>query len=427
MHAVGDRPDRHLGLVEGRPQAVEHAAADVAVEQGHAVGALGQAEAHHRHVEHRRVATVVVLGAEREDPLDGDAGGRAGLAEVLLDQRAREPVDARRHRRVGGEHGGRTADLERGVEVELRTTLLDGELADPLEAEEAGVALVGVEDLRRRGAGDPRVDAQRAHATDTEEQLLAQAVLAVAAVEAVGHVAVVLGVALDVGVQEQQRHPADAGDPDLRQQIGAVRERDRDQRPRAVLLAQQRDRQAVGVEDRVGLLLPALTGQRLLEVAVPVEQPDAGDRDAEVAGGLEVVAGEDAEAAGVLREDGGDAELRGEVGHGAGPLGRLAPLEPAVAGQVALEVGAGLAEPLEEGGVAGQLLEPGPADRSQQGDGVAPRRLPEHRVDGREDVLRLRVPGPPEVAGQVPQGGQGRREDGTDRESSNRTHERTVA
>ena len=40
-------------------------------------------------------------------------------------------------------------DLERGVEVELGPSSL-GELADPLEAEEAGVALVGVEHLGRR-------------------------------------------------------------------------------------------------------------------------------------------------------------------------------------------------------------------------------------------------------------------------------------
>ena len=42
------------------------------------------------------------------------------------------------------------AHLERGVEVEPRAALGHGELADPLEAEEAGVALVGVEHLGRR-------------------------------------------------------------------------------------------------------------------------------------------------------------------------------------------------------------------------------------------------------------------------------------
>ena len=82
---------------------------------------------------------------------------------------------------------------------------------------------------------------------------------------------------------------------------------------RAVGLAQQRQRQAVGVEDGVLLLLPAVERERLTEVAGPVEQADADDRDAEVGRRLQVVAGEDAEAAGVLRQHLGDAELRREV------------------------------------------------------------------------------------------------------------------
>ena len=96
----------------------------------------------------------------------------------------------------------------------------------------------------------------------------------------------------------------------------SVGQADDDLGDRAVVLAQQRQRQAVGVEDRVGLLLPAVARQRLAEVAVPVEQPDADDRHAEVARGLEVVAGQDAETAGVLRQHRGDAELRGEVADG---------------------------------------------------------------------------------------------------------------
>ena len=76
VHAVGDRGDRPLVGVELRPQAAEHAAADHAVQLGDAVGALREPEAHHGHVEHRRVAAVVVLGAEREDAVDRDARRR---------------------------------------------------------------------------------------------------------------------------------------------------------------------------------------------------------------------------------------------------------------------------------------------------------------------------------------------------------------
>ena len=69
---------------------------------------------------------------------------------------------------------------------------------------------------------------------------------------------------------------------------------------RAVGLAEQLHRQAVRVQRRVVLQLPAVGGQALREVAGAVQQPDADQRDAEVGGGLEVVTGEDAEAAGVL-------------------------------------------------------------------------------------------------------------------------------
>jgi hypothetical protein len=48
---------------------------------------------------------------------------------------------------------------------------------------------------------------------------------------------------------------------------------------------------------RVPLGLPAVGRQGLGEVAVPVQQAHADDRDAEVARGLQVVARQDAEAA----------------------------------------------------------------------------------------------------------------------------------
>jgi hypothetical protein len=141
----------------------------------------------------------------------------------------------------------------------------------------------------------------------------------------------VVGVLLDVGVEQQQRDPADVGDPDPGDELGVVVEGDPHQRPRPVVLVEERERELVGVEDGVGLLLPALPGERLLEVAHPVEQPHADQRHAEVGGRLEVVAGEDAESAGVLREHGGDAELRGEVRDRGGRVRAALALVPLVA------------------------------------------------------------------------------------------------
>ena len=143
-------------------------------------------------------------------------------------------------------------------------------------------------------AGDARPDPERAYAAHAEQQLLAQPVLGVAAVEAVGDVAVVGAVLLDVGVEQQQRHAADVRDQDAGHQVRAVGQRDRDRGAAPVGLAELGERELVGVEDRIALLLPAVAVERLLEVAVAVEQAHADQRDAEVGGRLEVVAGEDA-------------------------------------------------------------------------------------------------------------------------------------
>src|SRR4030095_5654830 len=69
---VGDVADRHLGLLEARPQAAEHLPRHLAVEAADAVGPLGQAQAHDGHVEHRVVA--VGLRAAPHDLLDLEAG-----------------------------------------------------------------------------------------------------------------------------------------------------------------------------------------------------------------------------------------------------------------------------------------------------------------------------------------------------------------
>ena len=291
------------------------------------------------------LAARVVLGAQGEQLLDGDALHGLLAAEVQLDELAREAVDAGRNRGVGGEHRCGADRLERLVE---RERVGGGELVDALDAEEAGVALVGVVDVRGRGAGQARPEAQGADAAHAEQHLLLEALLAAAAVEAVGDVAGGLVVLGDVGVEEQQRDAADLRAPHVGVQLAAAGQAERDDARGAVSLAQQRQGQAVGVEDGVGLLLPAVAVEALLEVAGLVEQADADDRDAEVGGRLQVVAGEDAEAAGVLRQHLGDAELRAEVGDrpGGAALDLLGPgLVPAGRGEVGVEVGLGVLRP----------------------------------------------------------------------------------
>ena len=97
----------------------------------------------------------------------------------------------------------------------------------------------------------------------------------------------------------------------------------------------------VEVVARGSFLLPAVGVEVLAEVALAVEQADADQRQAEVAGALQVVAGEDAEAAGVDRQAFVEAELGGEVGDRnvaavVGVLGELF-VEPGFAGFIDVE------------------------------------------------------------------------------------------
>ena len=56
--------------------------------------------------------------------------------------------------------------------------------------------------------------ADRPHSADAQQHLLQQPVLAAAAVEPVGDLAFAEVVLLDVRVEQQQRYPADLGQPD---------------------------------------------------------------------------------------------------------------------------------------------------------------------------------------------------------------------
>ena len=71
-------------------------------------------------------------------------------------------------------------------------------LADPLQAEESRVSLVGVEDLGRRRSADRAVGPNGPYAADPEQHLLREPVIGAAAVEPVGHLPLVAGVLLDV-------------------------------------------------------------------------------------------------------------------------------------------------------------------------------------------------------------------------------------
>ena len=267
------------------------------------------------------------------------------------------------------------------------------------------MALVGVEDLGLGVRRDRAERPDRPDPADAEQQFLPEPVLAAAAVEPVGDLAQRRVVLLHVGVEQQQRDPADLRDPDLRGHGRAVGQGDGHPDRRAVCpahpalarpalarpaLTEQGQRQAVRVARRVAFGLPALGRQGLGEVAVPVEQAHADQGHAEVAAGLQVIAGQDAQAARVLRQRRGDPVLGREVRHGRGRAGQVrVGLVPARAGGVLAQVVDGVAQPPQEPPVGGQFGQALRRDLGQQRRPARARRAPTRR--GRSTANRSRV------------------------------------
>ncbi len=146
-----------------------------------------------------------------------------------------------------------------------------------------------------------------------EDELLVEAHLAAADVQDVGDRPVRVGVLGQVRVEQQDRHAPDLGEPHGDRQVAPGQlDGHRQRQPRRVLDAAER--QAAQVVVGVVVLLVAVGIDRLAEVALAVQQPDADRRQGHVAGRLHVVAGEDAEAARVDPERLVEAVFGAEVG-----------------------------------------------------------------------------------------------------------------
>ncbi len=197
---------------------------------------------------------------------------------------------------------------------------------------------------------------------------------------------VVLG---EARVEQEQRHAADGGQPHLERDLVPEQRDGQLQRP-AVVADDERERQLGRVVLEPVLLLPAGRVDPLAEVAAPVEQADGDHGHAAIAGLLQDVAGQDAQAPGVHRKRNVDAVLGAEEGdravqprrrrrglaHGLGDL----PGQPADAvGEAHITLGVVL-------GMARQA--------GQEPHRVLAHERPAHRVDGGEHVGPARVPAP---------------------------------
>ena len=124
---------------------------------------------------------------------------------------------------------------------------------------------------------------------------------------------------------------------------------------------------------------------------MPVEKADADERETESARRLQVVAGEHAEATGVLGQRFGDAELGREVRDGT-QRALAAVLEPAGAFDVAAQFLVELGEERHEGGVLRERVESFARNEAEQSHRIVASALPGGRIDPSEQVAGPFVP-----------------------------------
>ena len=291
MHPVGDRADPRAARHRGKQFATH-----LAVQRRHTVGARRPAEAERRHVEHRE--TGIGVAAESEHLIDRHSPALGPMLNVRFDQIAIEPVDTGRHRGVRGEQHPRSDPFER-LSDRRRPS---GDLTvDQLQEQEAGMTFVEMVDPRR-----PAERLNRAGTADAEHEFLLETVQPVAAVETIGDRAIRVGVRLEVAVESEEsdranREPPHSGRHDTTRHRHLHHHTGID------------GTEALRVMSFEPLTLGAVD-DFLAEEAVAIEEADAGEAETEIARRLEMVAGEDAETTGVLRQGLGDAELGGEVG-----------------------------------------------------------------------------------------------------------------
>ena len=185
--------------------------------------------------------------------------------------------------------------------------------------------------------------------------------------------------------------------------------------------------QSLRIQRRVVLVLPPVGSQRLLEITRPIVQTHADQRQSQIRGGLEVIAGQNAEATGVDRQHLGDTELHREVADPAGHRrlgislrGHL--LIPQRLGQILVEIGRQVVEPFQECLIFGKLIEPRPAHLAEQCHRVPAGLRPLLGIDALEQVLGGGVPRPAQVRRQLTQRGETVRKGGTNGEPAESFH-----
>ena len=169
--------------------------------------------------------------------------------------------------------------------------------------------------------------AQHTNTANAQHHFLLDAHFAIATVKLVGDVAIGFAVVGEIGIEEIQNHMASAGVPDLCEHRAA---RHIDMHDHFAAVGAQRgfDRQLVHIGILVASDLIAVTVDALMEITLAIEQAHSDKRQTHIARRFAMIAGENAQPAGINRKTFVEAVLGTKVGDqiiAQQPFGTVAP------------------------------------------------------------------------------------------------------
>jgi len=151
-------------------------------------------------------------------------------------------------------------------------------------------------------------------------------------------------------------------------------------------------------------VLPAIAIEALAEVSLAIKQAHANQRDSEVGGALDVIAGENSKSAGIHRKRFVHAKFGGEISHGTRSQNTGVPRAPSSLRLFILTQAAiGIVDPAVQDEFRSARFEFGKRILVQQRDGIVIELTPTQRIDIAEQAGGIVIPAPPQVASQRPE------------------------
>ncbi len=166
------------------------------------------------------------------------------------------------------------------------------------------------------------------------------------------------------------------------------------------------DRELAYVKCIEGSFLKAIMIYPLIEIALPVEQAHPCERDAEITGGFTMIAGQHAEPARINGQRLAEAVFCGEICHHVVAQFRICRAEPCIGTiHVRVEFAYHIIICIQKALIIRQLLQPSASYPFNKSGRVSTCLFPESRIRHSEHFCRTAIPGPPEIACDVPEPG----------------------